>query len=293
MKYINLIGYATGNGAENHGCGAAPEFLKQSDSLNAVNINYPVQWQTILHPEDNDIEKSHIPTITWLSQQLAKNVKQSILAEQFFITIGGDHSSGIGTWSGAADAYSTQGDIGLIWFDAHLDAHTYETTPSGNIHGMPVACLLGYGHKDLTSIMSATPKLKPENLVYIGARSYEDGEHELLKKLNIKIYYMEQVKQFGIKTIFQEAISIVKKNTIAYGLSLDLDGIDPQDAPGVGCPADDGISAQSLLEALDLFAHDNKLIGAEVVEFNPALDREQKTEKLTVDILQKLYSLYK
>lgn len=292
MNQINLIGYATGNGAENPGCGAAPEYLKKSPILNNVNAHYSVNWQTILHPEDNDVKQSHLPTITWLSQQLAENVQQSVQAEQFFITIGGDHSSGIGTWSGAATALQQQGNIGLIWFDAHLDAHTYETTPSGNIHGMPVACLLGYGHHDLTSILSEQPKLKPENLVYIGARSYEDGEHDLLKNLGVKIYYMDHVKQQGIRSVFKEAIEIVKNNTVAYGLSLDLDGIDPLDAPGVGTPAEDGVLAKDLLAGLDLFKNDKALIGAEVVEFNPELDIEQKTEKLTANILEKLYSLH-
>lgn len=289
MKKIKLVGYASGNGAQNKGCGDAPEHLKCSSLLAPLIKKYQVEWGNILSPQDPDIEMSHLPTITWLSQHLATEVKGIALAKQFFITVGGDHSSGIGTWSGAAEAYRDQGDIGLIWFDAHLDAHTYETTPTGNIHGMPVACLLGYGHHDLTSIMSSTPKIKPQNLVFIGARSYEDGEHSLLKKLGVKIYYMDEVKQQGLETIFKEAIKIVKTHTIAYGVSLDIDGIDPREAPGVGTPAEDGVAAQDLIDTIKLLRNDNAFIGSEIVEFNPNLDQQQKTEKITIDLLEQLF----
>lgn len=211
MKKIRLLGYASGNGSSNQGCGDAPKYLQASSLFNSIINKNHVSWGAIFSPHDPTIESSHLPTITWLSQQLAAEVQQTIANKEFFITIGGDHSSGIGTWSGAAESYRDLGDIGLIWLDAHLDAHTYETTPSGNIHGMPVACLLGHGHSDLTSIISMSPKIKPENLVYIGARSYEDEEHNLLKNFDVKIYYMNDIKQRGLIPIFKEALALVKK----------------------------------------------------------------------------------
>jgi len=224
-----------------------------------------------------------------LLKELSEEVHNVLKQDNFFITIGGDHSSGIGSWSAAAATYREQGDIGLIWFDAHLDAHTYETTPSGNIHGMPVACLLGYGKDELTSIMYPGAKIKPENLVFVGARSYEQGEHDLLQDLGVKIYYMDEINQRGLAPIFEEAKAQVKRNTVAYGLSLDLDGIDPEQAPGVGTPAANGVDAQELITALECFAYDPKLIGAELVEFNPNLDSDSKTENIVLALLEQLY----
>lgn len=288
MTTTRLIGYASGNGAGISGCGDAPEMIKDSSLFSELYETNTVKWGDLFSPADPAVKKSHLPTITTLSQQLAKAVDKAVAASEFFITVGGDHSCGIGTWSGAAHAYRDRGDIGLIWFDAHLDAHTFDTTPSGNIHGMPVACLLGHGDAALISILDKQPKLKPENLVFIGSRSYEDGEHTLLKRLGVKIYYMEEVLTCGFTPIFQEALAIVKANTVGYGISIDLDGLDPEEAPGVGSPEVDGVHTEDLYRALALCKNDTKLIGAEIAEFNPRLDQEHKTAKITLELLKLL-----
>lgn len=279
---LHLIGSAYGFGAGNIGCGDGPDFLK--DYLNNhPALNLPADWKAIIkadHPGDTPLA-----TIATLNRDIAQASHTLIRQQHFPINIGGDHSCAIGMWSGIATALRDKGDIGLIWIDAHLDAHTPDTTPTGNIHGMPVAALLGYGEHSLTSIGDDAPKLKPENLVFLGARSYESGEHELLQSLGVKIFYMDDIEAHGFNTCFAEAVEIVSKQTIGYGLSFDLDGIDPSEAPGVGTPVDNGLSATDVLSA---FKHTNfkDLLGLEIVEFNPHLDQEHLTLQLLIDTIK-------
>jgi arginase len=204
----------------------------------------------------------------------------------FFCVVAGDHSSAIGTWSGVYDAIHQQGDLGLIWIDAHMDAHTPETSPSGNIHGMPLACLLGYGYKNLISILQNAPKLKPENICLIGVRSFEEGEENLLKNLGVKVYFMDEVQSRGFKSVMQEATHHVKKNTAKFGVTIDIDAIDPIEAPGVDVPEPNGIRINELREGFQEIINDKKLLGVEIVEFDPHLDINQQTEKLVVSLIE-------
>jgi arginase len=200
--------------------------------------------------------------------------------------LGGDHSCAIGTWSGAASAL--QGPLGLIWVDAHLDSHTPESSPSKNIHGMPLATLLGYGDPTLTGIQNAKPKILPENVVLIGIRHYEPAEHELLSTLGVKIFYMEDITEMGLDAVMTSALAIITEKTEAFGISVDVDGIDPLDAPGVGYREPNGIPAFDLLKSLKLLIQNKAFIGAEIAEFNPERDIEHKTEKLIIDLISLL-----
>jgi arginase len=197
-----------------------------------------------------------------------------------FCVLGGDHSCAIGTWSGVHEAISAKGDLGLIWVDAHMDSHTPETSPSGRVHGMPLAVLLGHGDTSLTSILNSSPKIKPENLCLIGIRSYEPGEAALLEKLKIRIYFMEEVRQRGFVAVLQEAVAHVKQHTHAYGLTIDLDSLDPHEAPGVDVPEENGIHVAELYQGLQSIIQDPQLIATEITEFDPTHDQEQKTEKI-------------
>lgn len=275
---LTLFGYASGLAAENVGCGAGPVFLQQSDVIGGAAT---LGWQDILYPLE---KRTVLATVTDICQRLALGIKQAVEQKKFFTVIGGEHSSAIGTWSGVVSALGSQQSLGLIWVDAHMDSHTFETTPSGNIHGMPLASLLGYGAKELTSILTAGPKLLPQHVCLIGVRSYESGEAELLKQLGVRIYFIEEIQRRGLAVVMQEAVAIVKKGTAAFGISIDLDAIDPQEAPGVGSPEVNGLEAEALVKALQLVSADAKLIGAEIVEFNPYLDRNN----LTLNVIKKL-----
>lgn len=277
---VRLFAYASDIAGASPGSSAGPLVLKKSSFLSQLNVD--MDWQAVLEPDHASPSKTII--VEQLCQKLSLLTEASVIANKFFIVIGGDHTSAIGTWSGAAYANKDK-DMGLIWVDAHLDSHTPLTSPSGNLHGMPLACLLGYGDAELINLHGPSPKLKPENICLIGIRSYEPGELQLLQNLNVRIYFMDEVKQRGLKTVMQEAIERVNRHTSCYGISIDVDSIDPHDAPGTGVAEHDGIRGDELCEALALLATDKRLIGAEIVEFDPARDINHLTEKLIVQML--------
>ena len=279
---ISLIGVASGEGAGNKGCGEAPEFLFQHPHL-LGNLQH--QWLSIFKNQ-NSLKDPYdrLADLYWI---VAKKTYELTMQDQFFMTIGGDHSCAIGTWSGFAEAMRFKGAIGLIWIDAHMDSHTPETSETGNIHGMPLATLMGFGDKRLTSILSDMPKIDPSHVILIGVRSFEAGEEALLKRLGVRIYYMDEVKKRGIRPIILEAIEYISKRTTGYGVSFDLDVIDPMYVKGVGTPVQDGIPLEDILESLTAFqAHPP--LAFELVEYNPFLDEDLSTIKVIKEILHRV-----
>lgn len=277
---IHLLGYGSGIAAGNPGCGDGPDSIKAAIKSSGLFNHLP--WDKTFYPKTN---LSKLLIVADLCQQLAMSTKTITQEREKFIVFGGDHSSAIGTWSGVQSAIKNQGNLGLIWFDAHLDSHTLETSLSGNIHGMPVASLLGYGAPELTHIENSQPTILPENLCIIGARSYESGELDLIKQLGVKVFYIDEVLKLGINRVMKEAIQHVSKDTIGYGLSIDLDGFDPLDAPGVGTPEINGISADAFLPTIQGLLNEKRLYGIEIVEYNPHLDNNHKTEKLILQLI--------
>ena len=281
---IELIGYASGIGAGNPGCSQGPAQMQSSSLLQKLQNN--LHWQTILSPANELSGLAALESIVAISKNLAKITASLVAQHQFFITLGGDHSSAIGTWSGVATALEPL-SLGLLWIDAHLDSHTDKTTPSGNIHGMPLAALLGHGHSSLTSILSSKPKLLPQNVCVLGVRSFEQEEQQLLEDLKVRIFYMDEIERRGVDAVFQEAHSIISDQTQFYGVSIDLDAVSPDEAPGVGTPEANGLNQAALLSGLHYLLTDQKLIGAEIVEFNPGRDINQKTERLVASLIER------
>ena len=173
-------------------------------------------------------------------------------------------------------------EFGLIWIDAHMDAHTHATSHTGNIHGMPVAALLGHGDKGLTDIAFAGAKLKPENIVLIGIRCYEAGEADLLEQLGVKIFKMDEVKQIGFAACMDYALQKFAAQNLDYGISLDLDGLDPKYIAATGTAVADGIDLDDLCNSLKSQIAIDKLIGMEIVEYNPTLDDKNFSELAVV-----------
>lgn len=282
---IHLLGAVSGIAAGDAGCAAGPEHLKHSPYLAELPLSF--QWHPFFHAEGKVSAMAALPQVRDLCKQIAQVTYQLTREQAAFTLFGGDHACAMGTWSGVAAALA--GPMGLVWIDAHMDSHTPETSETGNIHGMPLAALMGQGHPDLTGLLTASPKIAPEHVCLIGIRSYESGEKALLERLGVRIYYIDEVKQRGFDVVLQEALTRVKRHTVGYGVSLDLDGIEPYDAPAVGLPVSDGIEAADLLRALPLLHQDPSLLGLEVVEFNPYLDKAQKTERLIQQILASVY----
>jgi len=213
--------------------------------------------------------------------QLANAADALLNDEQRIAILSGDHSCAIGSWRGVSRA--VDGPLGLIWVDAHMDAHTPESSPSGFWHGMPVAALLGQG-----SLSCGGAVIRPENLCLLGVRSYEDPEAELLQQLGVRVMSMDEVNCLGVEAAMLEALTIAKTGTAGYGLSIDLDGLDPADAPGVGSPVVGGIRAAELLPVLAGLASDTQFRALEVAEFNPVNDVEQRTLQLVLQMLSQI-----
>lgn len=289
---LSLIGYASGIAANDIGCGEGPLQLQNhalEQQLSEQQLTS--HWQAMLVPRSGN-KNDKMQRIVDLNTELAGITFDLTQQNKRFSVLGGDHSCAIGTWSGVAAALAQQkGELGLIWIDAHMDSHTFETTFTGNIHGMPLAALLGYGDTSLTHILMPRPKIDPKRLVLIGIRSFEAEEEKLLQRLGVRIYNMEVIAQQGLDTVISEAIALVKENSLGFGVSLDLDGIDPFDAPGVGVPEANGISGEHLCRVLTQLRQETSLIGVEVVEYNPYHDKNHKTERLIKEILLSIFGV--
>ena len=246
---------------------------------------YETSWRSLDLPYVADREINTLPIVASYCQEIAETVYEVVREGKLFTVLGGDHSCAIGTWSGAYRALRGQGRFGMIWVDAHMDSHTTTTSHSGAIHGMPLAALLGHGDPTLTRIGAAEPKLLPQNVALIGVRSYEPEEAELLESLGVRIFYIEEVQRRGLTACFEEALTIARRNTLAYGVSIDLDAIDPSDAPGVGSPEPNGLRGDELIDALSLVKDSDDLLGLEIVELNPNRDQRDKTAKLASQLL--------
>ncbi|MCW9045920.1 MAG: arginase [Alphaproteobacteria bacterium] len=279
-----IFAVSSGIGAIDQGCADGPQTLKGG----GINFHLAAegcffQWIDIPLPLRDDSATTEI--IGKICRSIAEATQISANEEKFFTVLGGDHSCAIGTWSGVAKALEPEGDLGLIWLDAHLDSHTSKTSPSGAYHGMPLACLLGYGDDDLTNLSGLKPALHPQNLCVLGARSYEQEEYDLLMGLGVRIIFMDEIKEHGLTEAFKEALEIAASDTIGFGLSIDLDSIDPRDAPGVGTPEPDGLRGVDVIQVLSEICRSQNFLGLEIVEFNPQKEMKGKTTALVYQIL--------
>ncbi|MDP3705296.1 MAG: arginase [Legionellaceae bacterium] len=285
---VKLIGYASGVAANNIDCALGPWYLFYHPAL-FHDVGMDVDWQIIIKAASMSRGMDVMSLVKETVYELGKAVMPSAQLQQPFCVFGGDHSSAIGTWSAVANAYRDRGDIGLIWIDAHMDSHTPITSETQNIHGMPLAHLLGEGRREFIDLFDEYPALKPENICLIGIRSYEAGEEAILTRLGVKVIHMDEIKQRGIQMVLGDAKRHVLKATCGFGISLDLDGIDPNDAPGVGCPEPDGIGGHELVCALQELVSNQSILGLEIVEYNPIRDPNHKTAKLAVKLLHAVY----
>lgn len=245
-----------------------------------IQINRPTVDEEGQNPLKNWQEVSKANAL------LSECVSDVLENQQFPLILGGDHSIAIGTLAGIAKHFH---HLGVIWFDAHGDLNTANTSPSGNIHGMPLAASLGYGHESLTEIAGYSPKVQPENLVIIGARSLDEGERALIRERGIGIYTMHDIDRLGMAVVMQKAIDDLREKTDGIHLSLDLDGLDPQDAPGVGTPVIGGISYRESHLAMEMLAASNMITSTEFVEVNPILDVGNKTATAAVALAGSLF----
>lgn len=217
---------------------------------------------------------------------LSDKVKSILQANEFPLIIGGDHSIAMGTVSGVSSFYRDQGKkIGLIWFDAHGDMNTPTSSPSGNIHGMPLAHLLGQGDEDLRNIGGFHPKVLPENVVLIGVRDIDAGERRIIKESGIHAFTMREIDEQGMAAVAAQALEIVNDGTAGFHISFDVDGLDPTVIPGSGTLVAGGVSFREAHLLLEYCADDGDLLSMEVVELNPFLDERNISAKRTLQLI--------
>src|SRR3569623_524658 len=280
MKDVAIIGVASGAGARDPGCADGPDALIGAGPIACPHIDgvkspsYHLLRST-LQPSARADEV--LPAVVDISQRVANEVQRCLLQGAFPLVIGGDHSCAIGTWSGVHAAAHVKGPLGLLWVDAHMDSHVPATSPSSALHDMPLACLLGQGVDSLVNLGGVAPKFLPAHVCLFGVRSFEPGAAVLLARFGVKVIFMDEIARRGFTYAWRDALAHVSRGTAAYGITIDLDAIDPRDAPGVGPPAPGGIRGDELVHALADLHDDARLLAVEIAEYNPHHDRNNTT----------------
>ena len=201
------------------------------------------------------------------------------------VVLGGDHSVAVGTVAGAAEFFRRQNQrIGLLWIDAHADINTPESSPSGNVHGMPLAAIMGLGPPELSNLFGFSPKIAPENCVLVGVRDFDAVEKENVRKAGIEVYTMRDIDERGMRAVMEEALRAAGRGTAGYHVSLDMDWVDPEDAPGVGTPVRGGATYREAHLAMEIIADHGRLLSFEIMEVNPVIDEHNQTANLAVEL---------
>jgi len=287
---IDIIGVPVDLGAGRRGVDMGPSAMRYADlhhKLNAMgyvlddkgNIEVPIQETCSI----TDPKLKYIDCIIPMGRRVAGAVATSIQGGRFPLVLGGDHSLSVGSIRGAAKHKK----LGIIWVDAHADFNTPETTPSGNIHGMPLTSLCGIGDPRLVQLWDETPPvIDPERVAIIGARDLDPGEKQNLRKAGVMVQSMEQVDRMGMVSAMEKAIERVSKDVDGIYLSFDMDALDPRHAPGVGTPVPGGLTFREAHLACEMIAETGQLIGLDMVEVNPILDVQNATAILAVEFIR-------
>ncbi|WP_067930044.1 arginase [Alicyclobacillus kakegawensis] len=293
MKEIHIIGVPSDYGQGRRGVDMGPSAIRYAGLKEKLErLGYTVKDLgdvPVPTPETRRIEHEklkYLSEVISVCEALADKVREVVAADRTPVVLGGDHSIAIGSLAGLATAGK---NFGLIWFDAHGDMNTHETTPSGNIHGMPLAASLGLGHESLTRLAGVSPKVKADRVVLVGARSIDGDEANLIRQAGIHVFTMAEIDRMGMDAVMQKAIEIASDGTDGIHLSLDLDGLDPMFAPGVGTPVNGGVTYREGHLAMELLAASGKLLSVDVVEVNPILDHRNQTGRMAVELVESLF----
>lgn len=279
QRQIELIGAAWGLGGADPGCADAPAALMPLLERRLTECGEAVVLGPTLHPPAS--ERRREAAVSRLCGMLASAVADAMRRARLPCVIGGDHSCAGGTWAGVARML--QGELGLVWIDAHMDSHTPATSHTGRLHGMPLAWLLGQTDDALYGLSAGV--VDPEHVALIGVRSYEPEEKQRLERLGVRVFHIEEVNSRGLDTVAAEALAIATRGTCGFGISIDLDAVTPDEAPGVGTPVADGIAGAALARALAAFSTRPDLVGIELVEYLPRLDADGRSARVAVELV--------
>lgn len=286
--HISLIGVPMDLGADRRGVDMGPSAIRYADITEKLqDLGHEVDNLDSIRVPEPETRSPGEPKLKYLDQilsctrELAQRVEDRIRQGSLPMVLGGDHSIALGSISGAANALGT---IGVVWFDAHADFNSPETTPSGNIHGMILAALAGYGDPRLINAAGKGPHVDPAHIVIVGARELDPGERELLRQAGVSVRTMTDIDRRGMDAITREAIDLATAGTDHLHVSFDMDVVDPSEAPGVGTPIPGGITYREAHLAMELVAESGKLASLDLVEVNPILDRENRTAHLATEL---------
>jgi arginase len=292
---ISLIGVPTDIGAGHRGAAMGPEALRVANLAEKLerrglkvidrgNLQGPLNpW---LPPEHG---YRHLDEVIAWNTAVYTAVHQELEAGRLPIMLGGDHCLGIGSITAVArHCRETGKELRVLWLDAHADFNTHDVTPSGNIHGMPVACLCGIGPDALTKLGGDAPALRPAEVRQVGIRSVDEGEKRLVKQYGLDVYDMRYIDEVGMKRTMEEALAGVDANTHLH-VSFDVDFLDPSIAPGVGTTVPGGPNYREAQLVMEMIADSGRMGSLDIVELNPLLDTRNETGKVSVDLVESLF----
>jgi arginase len=293
QSHISVIGAPMDLGAGRRGVDMGPSAIRLAGVNEKISaLGYEVEDLgnvEVDQPEGLPIgkpEARYLPQIAHTCARLADMVQRAAANHRVPLVLGGDHSVAVGTISGMAQHFRSNGHrMGLIWIDAHADMNTPGTSPSGNVHGMPLACVIGMGPQELTHIGGYAPKVEPGSVALVGLRSVDDIERFNVRGAGVHPFTMRDIDERGLPTVIREAIHIVTAGTAGFHLSFDMDSVDPREAPGVGTPVRGGITYREAHTAMELICDSGQMTSLEVVEVNPVLDEANRTAQLAVELI--------
>lgn len=298
-KKVSIIGVPMDLGASRRGVDMGPSAVRIASLQSKLEVlgyqvidrgNIAVRGRESL--KEGPGNARYASEIAKVLKDLSEATYQSLKEDSTPLVLGGDHSLSIGSVAGISKFYREKNQsLGLIWFDAHADINTPETSPSGNVHGMPVAHLMGLGVPEILAISPFNPILDKTKSVLIGLRDLDPGERTTIKKLGLRCFTMREIDEMGMKAVMEQAIKIASDGTAGIHVSCDMDWIDPSYAPGVGTPVRGGGSYRESHLCMELIADTQKMVSIEVTEVNPVLDRENKTAELAVEMLSSAFGL--
>jgi arginase len=291
---INIIGVPTDFGANTRGTNMGPAALRIAglkarlehldfEVTDLGDIKIPTRESLSSHQK----EKHFLPVVTELCLALKNKVKESLSSLAVPLIIGGDHSLSIGSIA-ATNEYIKDAELGVLWIDTHADFNSEHSSPTKNIHGMPLSVVLGNGYSELTDLMN-NKFINPKNTVIIGLRSIDGKEKELLRKSGITYFTMRDIDELGVNEVMKKSLDIITKHTVGIHVSLDLDVIDPIYVPGVSTPVSGGLSLRETHLILELLAESKKILSIDVVELNPYTDQAAQSATVAVELIQSAF----
>ncbi len=292
-KTIKIIGVPMDLGASRRGTDMGPSALRIAglgNKLRELGLNVDREEDIAVPAMETrpvqDAKARYKPQILDVCTQLAHRTREILDTGDFPLVLGGDHSIAMGTFSGVSSHFREKSEsIGLLWFDAHGDMNIPGVSPSGNIHGMPLAHLLGRGDPDLAGILGFTPKVKPENVAIIGLRSIDEGERKIIRESGINTYTMRDIDERGMASISAEALQAVNNGTTGFHVSFDVDGCDPSVIPGSGTLVPGGVRFREAHLLMEYCADSGQMCSLEIVELNPFLDQGNVSAERTVQLI--------